>query len=150
MRGSMRISTFHSLMHRLALVATLALALVPTIGRVARAGAEVDHGAMHHAAAVAQVVVDPHAAHRGHHDAHHAMAEAPPAPPVPAPAPTPHHGDGDCEYCPLLQGLVTPAPVAVVALDAAPPADVARRALPARIDFRHPSGLGSRGPPSIS
>ena len=144
----MRMSTFHSLMHRLALVATLALALVPTIGRVAKAGVEVDHGAMHPAVAAAPVVA-PHAAHREHH-AHHAMADAPPVAPAPTPAPMPHHGDGDCEYCPLLQGLVTPAPVAVVARDAAPPADVARRATPARIDFRHPNGLGSRGPPSIS
>ena len=135
-------------MHRLALVATLALALVPTIGRVAKAGAEVDHGAMHHAVAAAPVV-DPHTAHRGLH-AHHAMAEAPPPAPAPKPAPMPHHGDGDCEYCPLLQGLVTPAPVAVVAIDDAPPAHVLQRITPARIAFRHPNGLGSRGPPSIS
>ena len=133
-------------MHRLALVAVLALALVPTVGRVAKAGAGVDHGAMQHATTAAQVVVDPHAAHRGHHGAHHAMAEAPPA----APAPMPHHGDGDCEYCPLLQGLVTPAPAAVAPLDAAPPAHVAQRNTPARIAFRHPNGLGSRGPPPIS
>lgn len=144
----MRSSTFHSLMHRLALVATLALALVPTIGRVAKAGAEVDHGAMHHATAAAQVV-DPHAAHHGLH-AGHAMAEVPSVVPAPTPAPIPHHGDGDCEYCPLLQGLVAPAPVAVVAIDDAPLATVAQPTTPARIVFRHPNGLGSRGPPSIS
>ena len=132
-------------MHRLALVATLALALVPTIGRVAKAGAEAGHGAMHHAMASTQAV-DPHAAHH----AHHAMAEAPAAAPVPTPAPMPHHGDGDCEYCPLLQGLVAPAPVAVVAPDGVPPAHVLQRITPARIAFRHPNGLGSRGPPSIS
>ena len=141
----MRMSTFHSLMHRLALVATLALALVPTIGRVAKAGPEVDHGGMHDATAAAPVA-DPHAAHH----AHHAMADATPVAPAPTPAPMPHHGDGDCEYCPLLQGLVTPAPVGVAALDTAPPAHVAQRNTPARIDFRHPNGLGSRGPPSIS
>ena len=141
----MRMSTFHSLMHRLALAATLALALVPTVGRVAKAGADVDHGGMHHATAAAPVA-DPHAAHH----AHHAMADAPPVAPAPTPAPMPHHGDGDCEYCPLLQGLVTPAPVAVAALDAAPPAHVVQRNTPARIVFRHPNGLGSRGPPSIS
>lgn len=125
-----------------ALAAMLLLAAVPTLGRLAGTDAA---GALAHAAAG-------HAsapAHAAGHDtgAHHARSGD--RAPARRPVPFPHHG-GDCDYCPLLAALATPAPVAlppasgpVFRFAIAPPADPATR-------WRHPAGLGSRGPPSAS
>ncbi len=128
MRAVMRAHDFQGLMHRLALAATFALLLVPVAGRIAQAhqAAEAHHG--HAMSAMAGAM---------HHGA-------------PARPDAPHHGDGDCDYCPLLQSMVAAkAPMLVGAAAAAPVA-------PARVDvaappcFRHPNGLGSRGPPALS
>jgi hypothetical protein len=66
---------------------------------------------------------------------------------VTAPA-IPHHHDGvDCDYCLLLGHTATPPMLAM------PPLLQPAHALPAwplheaSTDTRHPSGLGSRGPP---
>jgi hypothetical protein len=74
-----------------------------------------------------------------------ALAEAL-APEAPPKAPTPHE-HADCDYCPLAASTALPL---VAALPATTPST--HVALPARISApfprRHPSGLGSRGPPA--
>jgi len=145
MRTGMRNAPFRRLLQTLALAATFALALVPTVGRVAQACQAAQAGdawgAMCTAAGLEVAAVAPmaHAAHAGHHM------------PAPAPTPMPHHGDGaDCPYCPLLQALVAPS-VPVLALPPAVPADaIAQRGPVDPTRFRHPNGLGSRGPPRVS
>jgi len=129
----MRAPSFRSLMQRLALAATFALALVPTFGRLAQG---IEAPAMRDAwgamCTVAGLTVDDTAAHGAH---------------APA-APAPHHVD-DCPYCPLLQGLVEASAPAFDLAQALPAAPV----LPARLPtarFEHPTGLRSRGPPSVS
>ena len=60
------------------------------------------------------------------------------------------HGTGDCDYCPLLQAMVAskaPAVLPVAALAPVAPQTIDAAAPPR---FRHPNGLGSRGPPRIS
>jgi len=127
----------HALMQRLALAATFALLLVPTLGRLAQAGegtATRDAwGAMCTAAGL-------QLADYAHDTSHE--------PTAPRPA-VPHHA-GDCAYCPLAQALVAPstavfAGAAPLPDMAPPPAPTARPAF-----FRHPNGLGSRGPPLVS
>ncbi|WP_161786899.1 DUF2946 family protein [Noviluteimonas dokdonensis] len=123
----MRATVFHRLMHRLALAATFALLVMPVAGRLAQAAraGEAHHG---HQMAMAGAM-------------HHAAPETPPPP---------HHGNGDCDYCPLLQSLVSPdVPSLAAVADTVPvaPAVVEAAAPP---NFRHPNGLGSRGPPSFS
>ena len=132
----MRVHAFRRLMQRLALVATLALVLVPTLGRMAQA---FDGPAPSHALS--------HAHPPSHHAGHHMV---PALPQAPMPAPMPHHGDGDCDYCPLLLSMVAPKPPALVApavtLQPAPKPVVASAPPP----YAHPTGLLSRGPPALS
>ena len=143
MRAAMRNASLRRLLQCFALAATFALALVPTVGRVAQAcqAAETGDawGAMCTVAGLEVAATAPmdHAAHAGHH--------------MPAPTPMPHHGDGeDCPYCPLLQALVAPS-VPILSVPAAVPADaVARRNPVDPTRFRNPNGLGSRGPPLVS
>ena len=102
----MRAKAFQRLMHRLALVATLALVLVPALGRMAQAcedtAATDAFGAMCTAAGlVVEAPAPSHAHPPSHHASHH---DAPPLPQMPMP----HHGDGDCDYCPLLLTMVAP------------------------------------------
>jgi hypothetical protein len=143
MRAAMRNASLRRLLQCLALAATFALALVPTVGRVAQACQTIETGdawgAMCTAAGLA-VATNPHPGHDAH--AGHAM---------PAPMPVPHHGGGeDCPYCPLLQALVAPS-VPMLPVPAAIAADaIAQRNPVDPTRFRHPNGLGSRGPPSIS
>ena len=119
-------------MQRLALVATLALVLVPTLGRMAQAF---------------DAPAPSHAVSQAHPPSHHAMHHQAPALPK---TPMPHHGDGDCDYCPLLLSMVAPKPPALVApeiaLQPAPMPVVAMAPPP----YRHPTGLLSRGPPHVS
>lgn len=157
-------------MARLALVAALLLAAVPTLGRLAPQLMQVAHGAQAQLVALctaeglryvelatphvgAHRAVDHHAASQ-HADAAHATAgphaaaahhhsELPGAPPE-----APHgHGAPDCAYCPLLlsllvagAGLLRLRTAAARALPPAWPASTPRA-------FTHPCGLGSRGPP---
>lgn len=123
-------------MGRLAFVAVLLLALLPTVGRIAQARAP-------------------------GHDVSPAWAElctvqglrtvllAAPAQQSPAPAPDPHAG-ADCDYCPLLAAAVSPVVGSIsVPPPALPPALCTSPASVARTQ-PHPCGLGSRGPPAIS
>jgi hypothetical protein len=144
MRARMRAPPFQRLMHRLALAATFALLLVPSIGRMAQAGQgealRDTWGAMCTAAGlVYETTPTAQAHHQGHHD--HGTPAMPGAP---------HHGSGDCDYCPLLQSMVVakaPALVGIATLAPVAPAIVDSAAPP---QFRHPTGLGSRGPPATS
>ncbi|HKN77711.1 MAG TPA: DUF2946 family protein [Lysobacter sp.] len=127
----------HALMQRLALAATLALLLVPTLGRLAQAGeGTAAHDAWGAMCTAAGLQLADHA-----HDTPH-------EPTAPRPA-VPHHAD-DCAYCPLAQALV--APSTAVYAGAAPLPDVAPAPTPTArpASFRHPNGLGSRGPPLVS
>jgi len=122
-------------MGRMALLAILLLALVPTAGRIAQAQAS-GHQAVSSWAELCTA-----------QGLRKVLLPAPHETPVPSPAP---HAGADCEYCPLLAAVVAPA-VATVAVppQALPPAlctspDSTVRSGP------HPCGLGSRGPPKVS
>ncbi len=136
----------------LGLLAMLALARLPTIGRLA-SPAGVAHEitttetklAAENAALGAMCTV---AGLRYDDAAARALAQAlapEPSPSAPtAPAPRDH---ADCEYCPLAASTALPL---VASLPAAMPSTHVVR--PARFSApfprRHPSGLGSRGPPA--
>lgn len=131
----------------LALLAALLLALVPTLGRLAQAStasraapvAQQALAALCTMEGMKQVALPVLAAASTHAHLRHDV-----------PAPMPHHPNDagqDCDYCPLLASLVV---LAVIALGLWPrPASAcsvaARPAI--RVARRHPSGLGSRGPP---
>ena len=137
MRTAMRNASFRRLLQCLALAATFALALVPTVGRVAQACQTAETGdawgAMCTVAGLVQVAVDPA------HD------------PVRHPgAPADHAGQGDCAYCPLLQSLQVPQAVLAVVPPSFGPAGPPISARSIALPFRHPAGLGSRGPPVFS
>ena len=122
----------------LALLAMLALVLLPTSGRLAGQAP----GAM-------AAPVQPAAAEAaGHAHGHGHGVDQAPGSPVPEPQrPTPHEGHADCAYCPLL------ASVLLAAVPRLPPAtgrqdDRWYQPLrTARLAYLHPCGLGSRGPP---
>ena len=130
---SIRSRRLNHWMTRLALVAILLMAAVPTIGRWMEAGRE--------APAIAEMAMCTSAG----------MAWSAPdrfleGDPLPAGT---HAGD-DCAYCPLLAGAV-PLVLATLMLlppPASPPA-VDIPASPPR-DARLAHGLGARGPPTIS
>ena len=148
MRAAMRNVALRKLLQCLALAATFALALVPTVGRVAQAcqASEDAWGAMCTVAGLQQVAVDPPSGHTGH-DGHHDAREPSLLPPMPMP----HHGDGvDCPYCPLLQAFLAPSVPTLLAPPALHADAIARRLPVDPTRFRHPNGLGSRGPPQVS
>ena len=149
MRARMRAPPFQRLMHRLALAATFALLLVPSIGRMAQAGqGEALRDALGAMCTAAGLVYETTPAAQAHHStASHQSRHDHGAPAMPG---APHHGNGDCDYCPLLQSMVVakaPALVGIAALAPVAPAIVDAAAPP---QFRHPNGLGSRGPPTVS
>src|SRR5690606_29582420 len=120
----------HRHMGRLAFVAVLLLALLPTVGRIAQAQVAGDRAAPVWAELCTvqglRTVLLPA-----------------------SPTPDPHAGV-DCEYCPLLAAAVAPV---VGALTVPPPAlPPALCTSPAAVTRSqpHPCGLGSRGPPLVS
>ena len=116
---------------RLALLALLLLATVPTATRLVHAAHGVGHG---HAAVSAST--HGQLGHEGH--AARAVDPRPDGRARLRSAP----GDADCDYCPLLASMLA-SPVVLFFAGALPPAPPARRAIEAP---RLP-GLGSRGPP---
>ncbi|QOW18920.1 DUF2946 family protein [Lysobacter ciconiae] len=148
----------HRWMRHLALAATLALALVPSLGRLAGQPAMPMHTMPAAAAARASSGVMGDAAHASHSGetrgpenplvTAHGHASTLDAGDRQPPAGNGHHGsDDDCAYCPLLAGTTAlPAP----GLPAALPMQRDAVRVPAirtpTLD-RHPTGLGSRGPP---
>ncbi len=133
---SMRSTAFHRRMSCLALVAMLLLSALPTLGRLS-AGPGASDGMWAQICTMAGLKL-----------VKLAPGDANPLDPPPAPA-----GDGgampgpDCAYCPLLAAVV----VLLLAIAFASPARA--RGIPAEVrrrapwKFRHPNGLGSRGPP---
>lgn len=125
-------------MGRLAFVAVLLLALLPTVGRIAQAR-DAGHGPAPTWAELCTV-----------QGLRMVLLPAPPhQSPAPAPTPDPHAG-ADCEYCPLLAVAVAPVVGALsVPPPALPPVLCTSPASVARTQ-PHPCGLGSRGPPLVS
>ena len=124
----MKHGAFQHWMSRLGLAASLLLVLVPTLGRVAQATTA--HMAQQQAVH----------AHHGDADRTHWQSGG-------ADSPRPALGDPDCDYCPLLSSLT---PSMDIAFNAMPlPAMGRPAAAPRALDlrWRHPWGLGSRGPP---
>lgn len=115
-------------MARLALLAILLMALVPTLGRIAQARA-------------AGVEATPSWA---------ALCTMQGLREVPLPSPPAPHASGDCAYCPLLAATTVP-PVAVLS---GPPASLPPALCTSLASETpaapHPCGLGSRGPPLAS
>ena len=64
-----------------------------------------------------------------------------------APSPSAQIGGGDCAYCPLLNAVAVFALLLALLLPTAPRELLERFALARRSTSRHPCGLGSRGPP---
>lgn len=134
-------SAFQRWMGRIGLAAMLLLLVVPTTGRVVHAQMPMEPAAgdAGHEGGHSEHVA--HHAQHGHH-AHHV-----------------HHGgqdrdegraaigDPDCEYCPLLASLVASAAIAFDASRHAPHIAAAAVLRSPRLRWRHPFGLGSRGPP---
>ncbi len=136
-------------MARLALLAILLLALVPTLGRMAQARAAAD-GATPAWAALCTVRGLERVALPAANDASRGHARALQLAGGDAPASPRGTDDGDCDYCPLLAAAMPVAIAPVQVPPAAPlPALCASRPSPSR-DAPHPCGLGSRGPPSAS
>lgn len=171
-----RRASFHVVMARLALVAALLLAAVPTLGRLApqvmwlahgahaelvalctadglryvEIGADAHHGDGQHVAE--RSVVERHAHGQHAHDRraheHNATANRHASGHSDAPSQAPHeHGGPDCAYCPLLLSLLVAA--AWLLWLRAATARVVLPSWPASTPraFIHPCGLGSRGPP---
>lgn len=141
----------HHWMTRSALAATLALVLVPTLGRlVGLPPMPVHHVAMHSAAPDTGDEDGATPASHGHALTHvgaqHAGAND--AGYTPDPTGNGHPGLGeDCGYCALLLGTASlPIPKLHTRL---PRRSIAVAALQTRTATpdRHPTGLGSRGPP---
>jgi hypothetical protein len=132
----------HRLFFRLALLAALLLATVPTLGRLLGPAAAVP--APVHAMAMSMAM------HHGTAHAMETMAHGAPHGHAPAGAPHSGHGhehDGDCAYCPLLGSVLA---AQTLALDVPPPViprhAVRTEAAAPRI-ARLRGNLGSRGPP---
>lgn len=136
-------------MARLALLAMLALALLPGIGRIAQSR-DVG-GAAGTVNALAQPLFGAICTTGGlAYDTRLAAIEAidfalDDRTDSPAPAPPPH-ADHDCDYCALTSATAVPAAVALHA--ASPRTDAAPDSRgDAHILWHYPRGLGSRGPP---
>lgn len=139
----MRNRILHRWMNRLALAAMLALLLVPTTGRMAGM-VPAPSVAMHSVAMPSDAVPTALDHTTGDHTTGvHAAAATSSHPPVSDP-----HGDmQDCAYCALLHSMVVlPSWLALALLPAPTVADVSFAAQTRRMQ-RHPTGLGSRGPP---
>jgi len=128
----------------LALLAMLALSLLPSAGRIAgalRGGPATDPLDLAALCSPSGLGADSPAAKR----LAQLRATLPPDRPAP-PAPSPH--DDDCAYCPLLGGLAPAVPALAAATPILPA--IAPPALPlAAASFRErpPGAPGARGPP---
>lgn len=139
----MRNPRLHAAIARVALLAALLLAVVPTLGRLAPRVAHAGLAALCTAEGLRYVEVAAFAAATPVAGPHHAGA--------PGTAPGHPHDPGapDCTYCPLLLSLLA-ASIAFALLRAQAPAPARFAAVAsARRRQRHPCGLGSRGPPRL-
>lgn len=138
-----RTRILHSPLAHLALIAMLLMALLPTIGRLVQAQAQPQPdgiGAYWTAmcTSTGMAMSNPVAVSSAHALSSHDM---------PAPTPSRGHFGMDCDYCPLLAGLVVLAVCMLLALVQLALAPRPPRAATAVFATPHPCGLGSRGPP---
>jgi hypothetical protein len=166
------------LMTHLALLAIVLLATLPTLGRVLSSTAPSPLPITMPQAMHAPVMADPmpgmvhdmsgtvhdmqdmaqtgHAAmamHAMHHMPSANRIEMAPSSPVahhPGSGEHSGHGEGDCDYCPLLHSLLAMPGVALSAVEEAALPALQFRMVAAALPWHYPSGLGSRGPPHIS
>lgn len=148
-------------MNRLALAAVLALLLVPTTGRMtgmapmqpqaiaSAAAARAGRMAPTAHAMAGQLPASAAAPMTGTDSLGTAHPASPHSPrPGPNPDPGPHDSmPGDCAYCPLLQTITALPSWITLAAPAIEQEALIAPALPPRRGQRHPTGLGSRGPP---
>jgi hypothetical protein len=133
MRPAMiRSAAFQRPMRALALAAVILLALMPSAARLlaSRAGANAQAGWAELCTMAGLKLVKLDAA-------------------VPAAPDSGQHG-GDCDYCPLLHSLATPATPPAMALARLPPLPAPTLRAPQRLPATPAVGLGSRGPPALS
>lgn len=133
----MRHLPLHRWMLRLALAAITLMVLVPSLGRLAGTGPAT--GAAH-----AMHASGGHDAHKGGHRTHHSHG-TPTAPAAPQPVGIAHY---DCGYCPLLASMVPSALAHIAWSTGHRNARMVVGAAEPRLPWRHPWGLGSRGPPT--
>lgn len=126
----LRSPAFRRPMARLALLAILLLALLPTLGRIAQARAS---GAGAEAPSWGALCTT-----QG------LRSLTPPASPAPPPA------SGDCAYCPLLSTTITASVAALCVQPLALPGALCTSSAPVERTPPHACGLGSRGPPVAS
>jgi hypothetical protein len=155
--------TRHRLTTHLALLAIVLLATLPTLGRVWSAAPPAsppvtEPQAMHHMPGMAHDMagmtqVD-HDAMATMHAMHQRPAGDAKSPSPSHAAPHPHtgdqhrdHGEGDCDYCPLLHSLLASTGITLLAIDEAALPAPQLRMRSAALPWHYPSGLGSRGPP---
>lgn len=117
---------------RLALLAALLIAVMPTISRIAASAAHGD------GAGWAELCTT------GGLKLVHAGADG-----KPDGAPLRISADGDCAYCPLATSLIVPALLLALLPAPPPPALPDGTSAAWRIGNAHPGTLGSRGPPAL-
>jgi hypothetical protein len=127
---------FQRPMARLALLAILLLALVPTLGRIAQARAADADDAPSWAALCTMQGLQ--------------RVQLPATNDAPRQLPSAPQGSGDCAYCPLLAAVAVPTIVAVSVPAALPSPALCTSAPAVTRSGPHPCGLGSRGPPIAS
>lgn len=139
-----RSHTFQQAMARLALVATLLLVLLPTLGRLAAHAPDAPQpgwNAMCTAAGLELVASKTAARPAGPAIRSESQGHA-------HDSPAPHrHDDADCDYCPLLASLLAAASCALLLLSQTLRTAVSGLRLVFHRAAFHPCGLGSRGPP---
>jgi len=143
---------FQRVMGGLGLLAMLALVLLPTSGRLAGqppGGAAT--AVLPAVEAIGSMPAHGHAVAGGHERAHGAGgASSGGTAPEQAPGPpgrSPHEGHADCAYCPLLASVLLAAVLPLPPAAGQRPERWDPPLRSARLDYLHPCGLGSRGPP---
>lgn len=143
MRAVIRACSFRSAMLGLASLAVLLLVLVPGLGRLA--GSRAPAGGWEHAGAhwtaICTVAGLRYVQLPGTADG------AGPAGDADAPGASPGHDGADCDYCPLLASLLLLALCLALCPPFRRPPSAGPRHADSRREWRHPCGLGSRGPP---
>ncbi|GAB1407259.1 hypothetical protein MASR1M8_11780 [Thermomonas brevis] len=129
MRGMAR-SRFHRHASRIALLAMLLLAVLPTLGRLLQPPAQSEPLLVAMCTTLGLETRALPSLLTG--------SEQAPA--------TPDHAGEDCAYCPLLSTLAFVAAAIAIAFHASRPNVAITATFPPR-QTRHPCGLGSRGPP---
>ena len=133
-----------------ALLAMLAVALTPTLGRLFHPERSLVAATVSDAAVAGGAICT--TTGLAYRDSVAAVErewfalDTPARPPGPAPAPMSHDG-ADCTYCVLTAVTLPPAVVRLIAFPPPNTAFLIDAAATYTVAWRYPSGLGSRGPP---